>query len=191
MALALKLLELGLKVARHHGKLGVQPPELGAWAKDLKQGLLFALEDGETVTAQDLARLERLALLLLGQEPEVGTLLTTYPGTRVLVPPGHLRAHLLWRVRNLEAPKSLHLASTDGTLVVALRAPVEALLQAEVARLRITVGDRVEGVRQYLAAARANMWPPKRLVVEGPGGRWEVQTWQEALAALEERRGVA
>ena len=191
MGLALKLLELGLKVARHHGRLGVQPPSLAPWLQDLKQGLLFALEEGEVVGGQDLARLERLALLLLGQELEGGTLLTTYPGTRFLVPPGHLRAHLLWRVRNLEAPKSLHLASTDGTLVVALRAPVEALVQAEVARLRITVGDRVEGVRQYLAAARANMWPPKRLVVEGPGGRWEVQTWQEALAALEERRGVA
>ena len=191
MDLVLKALAQARAIARRQGKVGVKPPELTPWLQDLKAGLLFALEEGEVVAGQDLARLERLALLLLGQEPEVGTLLTTYPGTRVLVPPGHLRGHLLWRVRNLEAPKSLHLASTDGTLVVALRAPVEALVQAEVARLRITVGDRVEGVRQYLAAARANMWPPKRLVVEGPGGRWEVNGWQEALAALEERRGVA
>ena len=189
--MVLKLIGTPLKLARHHDRVGARPPELGAWAKELKEGLLFALEEGETITAQDLGRLERLALLLLGQEVGEGVWLTTYPGARVLVPPGHLRAHLLWRVRNLEAPKSLHLASTDGTLVVALRAPVEALVQAEVARLRITVGDRVEGVRQYLAAARANMWPPRRLTVEGPGGRWEVQTWQEALAALEERRGVA
>ena len=191
MVMVLKLIATPIKLARHHDRVGARPPELGAWAKDLKQGLLFALEEGETVTAQDLTRLERLALLLLGQELGEGVWLTTYPGTRVLVPPGHLRAHLLWRVKNADPPRRLHLATTSSTLVVDLRAPVEALLQAEVARLRIILGGPVGDVRDYLAAARANMWPPKKLVVEGPGGRWEVESWQEALAALEERRGVA
>ena len=178
-------------LVKRQGRLGVQPPTLAPWLQDLKQGLLFALEEGEVVAGQDLARLERLALLLLGQEVGEGAWLTTYPGPRVLVPPGHLRAHLLWRVKNADPPRRLHLATTSSTLVVDLRTPVEALLQAEVARLRITLGGPVQDVRDYLAAARASMWPPKRLVVEGPGGRWEVQTWQEALTALEERRGVA
>ena len=178
-------------LVKRQGRLGVHPPTLAPWLQELKQGLLFALEEGEVVTAQDLARLERLALLLLGQELGEGVWLTTYPGPRGLVPPGHLRAHLLWRARNLEAPRRLHLATTTSTLVVDLRTPVEALLHVELARLRLILGGPVGDVRDYLAAARANMWPPRRLTVEGPGGRWEVQTWEEALAALEERKGVA
>ena len=191
MGLALEAIARIGALVKRQGRLGVQPPSLAPWLQDLKAGLLFALEEGEMVTAQDLARLERLALLLLGQEVGEGTWLTTYPGTRVLVPPGHLRAHLLWRVKNADPPRRLHLATTTSGLVVDLRAPVESLLHAEVARLRLILGGPVGDVRDYLAAARANMWPPRRLTVEGPGGRWEVQTWQEALAALEERRGVA
>ncbi|MFN6983193.1 MAG: hypothetical protein ACK4NU_15020, partial [Brevundimonas sp.] len=177
-----------LVIRRVSGAIAVKPrPEAGALGalQAFSAGLAFAMEEGEVLHGEELLRPERLALALLGREPgELVELFTLPSGERVLVRPGHLRDHLLWRIRNLPPPNRLHLATTTASLTMSITHPVQAFLRAKVGRVEIIMAAPRGDLVAYLQTAVQAMMKPHHLEVEGPGGWWHVASWQEALEAL-------
>ena len=161
------------------------PPEhrpiLGAW----KAALPHALEEGERLPARELLRLERLACIVapLGELPPM-TWATFYyqdrtEPERVLVPGPNLLPSLLWRARNLPEPRRVHLAATDGGLILDLEAPLEAFLRVEGSGLEVYAWPE-ERMREYLQAAALGR-EPRPVVLELGGRAFRTLSWPEPI----------
>jgi len=98
---------------------------------------------------------------------------------RVLVPGPNLLPSLLWRARNLPEPRRVHLAATDGGLILDLEAPLEAFLRVEGSGLEVYAWPE-ERMREYLQAAALGR-EPRPVVLELGGRAFRTLSWPEPI----------
>ncbi|WP_234554981.1 hypothetical protein [Thermus caliditerrae] len=186
MTLSTLALLRGRTLAREGEKLLVRPapsPEEARALASLKRPLLALLEEGDPLQGDDLlANLHLLAAILAAKEgiPPL-TWATFYyeprpEPERVLAPQESLLPHLRWRGRNLPEPRRVHLAATDGRLILDLKAPLEAFLRTEGEALELFAWPEWR-MREYLwAAARGRA--PQQAALEWRGQTYR-GTWEE------------
>jgi len=144
------------------------------------------LEEGGTIQGDDLlGSLHLLAALLAAQGglPPMAWLTCYYldrpEPERVLVPGPNLLPSLLWRARNLPEPRRVHLAATDGGLILDLEAPLEAFLRVEGSGLEVYAWPE-ERMREYLQAAALGR-EPRPVVLELGGRAFRTLSWPEPI----------
>ncbi|WP_460171986.1 hypothetical protein [Thermus sp. FJN-A] len=158
-------------------------PTLTAW----KHALPHALEEGKRIPARELLRLERLTCILLAREgvPEPVWATFYYPAQkepeRVLAPVENLFPHLLWRARNLPAPRRVHLGSTDGRMVLDLEAPLVIFLRVERSGRVEIYGWPDARMRVYTEAAARGRMNPNHILLERQGKSVHGSYWTDIL----------
>jgi hypothetical protein len=181
------------KELKREGEAVLITPPLGPEeAEPLKPGLLAALEDGEEVAGEELWEPYRLAAFLVGlfPPPEGPVELAVYrpgrSGERVVVSPGDLVPHLLWRAQNLPQPERLWLGATAGKWVVDIELPPEVFLRVVSKELGTEVLFLPEDwACSYLATRRAGALSPKEYWVESEAGAYRGPDRGEVVRLLD------